>query len=256
VWIYDREAVTRALENRGPETVRDLPTDAVRGAIEQRYLPQELISLLERRAIDLADYQDVVYAERYLDLVARVYKAEESLSRDSVVLTEAVARNFYKLLAYKDEYEVARLLTAEGLRQQAFRETGIANGRISFNIHPPLLRSMGLKHKLRFGPWFRPALKTLASGKRLRGTRLDVFGYAQVRRVERTLIKEYQARMEEHSVSLTVESFELVKALAEAPDMVRGYESIKLENVQVYNDEVDRLTNAIAAVRPATSKVK
>ena len=127
------------------------------------------------RVPELAAYQDLGYAERYAGFVARVRVAEDQRTPGRTELTEAVARNLFKLMAYKDEYEVARLHLDTVERAKLDRELG-AGAKVAFNLHPPMLRAMGLDRKLKLGPWFLPAFRTLRGMRRLRGTRLDPFG--------------------------------------------------------------------------------
>ena len=117
--------------------------------------------------------------------------------------------------------------------------------KVSYNLHPPLLRALGLDHKLRLGPWFTPVLGGLARGKRLRGTPLDPFGYAKVRRVERRLAREYRRLVERLADRLTPANLEQAVALAELPDEVRGYEHVKLANVERYRAELGRLRDEL-----------
>ena len=140
-------------------------------------------------------------------------------------LAEAVARNLYKLMAYKDEYEVARLLTKSSFEGQV-RKMWEQVESIGYNLHPPLLRSLGWKKKLQLGPWFRVPLKLLAACKWLRGTPFDPFGYAAIRREERALIGWYQ--------DLVRQCLDLPAALeiVSLPDQIRGYEEIKLESIR------------------------
>src|SRR6185436_278511 len=115
---------------------------------------------------------------------------ERAVAPNSARLVEAVAANLFKLMAYKDEYEVARLMTdADGLA--AAREVAGKHGRTPGSPTPPRLRAMGLSHKISIPSWAGPAVRLLAKGKRLRGTPLDPFGYAEVRRIERQLPGEY-----------------------------------------------------------------
>src|SRR5581483_12521426 len=130
-----------------------------------------------------------------------VWQREQEVAPRHEELTQAVARHLYKLLAYKDEYEVARLLLKEEWTER-LRETFV-DPKIRFNLHPPLLRERGLERKLELGPWFRPALRMLLPLRRLRGTRWDPFGRTAVRRLERELIGWYRGLMREVLAGLT-----------------------------------------------------
>lgn len=201
---------------------------------------EELLRQVGLRVDELVAYQDKAYAERYADDVVRVFRAEKSWGSED--LTAAVAHNLHKLMAYKDEYEVARLSQDAGFAAQVADEFG-TDAKKAIRLHPPTLREMGLKNKLALGEWVNPGMKTLAKMKRLRGTKLDVFGMTEMRRMERTLIAEYRAL-----VGLMIAAAEggrvadeqrvQVVALAELPDMVRGYESIKTDNVEKYRAAV------------------
>jgi indolepyruvate ferredoxin oxidoreductase len=151
-------------------------------------------------------------------------------------LAEPVARYLYKLMAYKDEYEVARLLTNPESDQQ-LRGMWEAAESFSYNLHPPLLRALGLKRKLKLGPWFRTPLKVLARLKTLRGTLFDPFGYAAIRRQERALVVWYRNLIEEILELAGPENLTLAIEIATLPDQIRGYENIKMQSVQ----EVKRL---------------
>jgi indolepyruvate ferredoxin oxidoreductase len=141
-------------------------------------------------------------------------------------------------MAYKDEYEVARLLLAG--RAKVAAQFG-DDAKMTWNLYPPMLRSMGLGRKLRFGSWSVPVLAALRKLKGLRGTALDPFGHAKVRRTERAMVKEYIALVEEASAMLSTDpgkALELVGLI----DQVRGYEGVKMANVERYRD-------ALAAAR-------
>jgi indolepyruvate ferredoxin oxidoreductase len=194
---------------------------------------QSLDVLVSGRAADLVAYQSAAYARRYTGTVERVRSQEESLL-GSEQLTEAVARYLYKLMAYKDEYEVARLSLAPELKDSIAAQFG-AGARYSYRLHPPVLRAMGLKHKISLGPWFRPAFHGLAGMRRLRGTALDPFGRAEVRRIERALISEYEQLVDEVLSGLTAHNLGVAVELLSLPDLVRGYEQIKLDNVAAYH---------------------
>ncbi|MDH6622652.1 hypothetical protein M2271_000439 [Streptomyces sp. LBL] len=142
--------------------------------------------------------------------------------------------NILLLGAYKDEYEVARLHLDEDLETEIEAQFG-EGSRFAFQLHPPVLRALGMKRKISLGPRSRPALRVLRSMRKVRGTRLDIFGYAGVRRVERALVEEYRDAVLR---ALDTEGFhsgpDTVVELAALPDMVRGYEHIKLANVAAY----------------------
>ena len=175
---------------------------------------------------ELTAYQSERYAREYSDFVELVRERS-----GSEAITGAVARNLYKLMAYKDEYEVARLHLASRPKGE----------RYWFHLHPPVLRALGLKRKLKLGRWFVPALALLRSLKWLRGTPLDLFGYAKVRRVERGLIGEYRELVEHALSRLDPENEQLVLELCELPDEIRGYEEIKLRSVTRYRMSAERL---------------
>ncbi len=191
------------------------------------------------RVPDLAAYQNVGYARDYAQFVARVRAAEQRIAAGTE-LSEAVARYLHKLMAYKDEYEVARL----SLDPRAKAEVRAAFGpgaKEYYLLHPPLLRALGRKHKLRLGPWFRPAFVVLRMMKPLRGTAFDPFGYTRVRRTERELVGEYRAMIEGTLATLSEETYGRSVELAALPDMIRGYEEIKLASVEQYRARVQDL---------------
>ena len=189
---------------------------------------------------ELVEYQNRAYARQYVDFVGRVRGAEGARVPGRTRLTEAVARHLFKLMAYKDEYEVARLLLKQDLAAAVGAEypDGV---RVHYNLHPPILRALGWKTKIRLGRWFDAVFRLLARAKGLRGTPLDPFGRARVRRVERELIGEYQALVDKALVELGPDTWERAVKLAELPDLIRGYEDVKLRNVARFRDEVRAL---------------
>ncbi len=205
-----------------------------------------LTEALAVRVPDLTLYQDAAYADRYAQDVSRV--AETAIVRAGEEAGERVAvayaKGLHKLMAYKDEYEVARLHldTAERARRDAEFGTGAT---VSVLLHPPVLRALGVKRKIRLRRTAVPAFRVLRAARRVRGTRLDVFGYAKVRRVERELIPEYQDLVREALDRLTPDTAESVAAIAALPEMVRGYEDIKLGRVAEYRE---RARTALAAL--------
>jgi indolepyruvate ferredoxin oxidoreductase len=167
---------------------------------------------------ELVGYQNRGFADQWRAVVERVRKERPEVA-------DTVAANLFKLMAYKDEYEVARLLTDPGFEERTRAQwDGVES--ISYNLHPPLLRSLGLKRKIEFGPWFRTPLKLLAAAKFLRGTALDVFGYARHRREERSLIAWYRDLVEQ---VLNGKAAPEVLAL---PENIRGYEGIKAAAIE------------------------
>ncbi|MGW5689863.1 indolepyruvate ferredoxin oxidoreductase family protein [Streptomyces asiaticus] len=203
----------------------------------------ELARLLDIRVPDLIEYQDVRYARAYAEFVERVRRHGSA----STEVTEAVARNLYKLMAYKDEYEVARLSLEETLTQNIEARFG-SGARYSYRLHPPVLRALGMERKISLGPWFRPVFRTLRAMRKLRGTRLDLFGYAEVRRVERELIQEYRETILRALSTARPADVDAVVELAELPDVVRGYEQIKLDNIDAYHR---RRSELLEQLRPA-----
>ncbi|HEV2812280.1 MAG TPA: DUF6537 domain-containing protein, partial [Solirubrobacteraceae bacterium] len=201
----------------------------------------ELRRLLAVRIPDLVAYKSAKYARSYADAVMAVARAEaERGAPGETAVAEAYARGLYKLMSYKDEYEVARLHLDSVERAKVTKEFG-EGAKVYFMLHPPLLRALGLKRKLKLGPWFTPGFRMLRRMKRLRGTPVDVFGYAKVRRVERALIGEYRELVDRSLSELRPETHTTVAKIAALPDVVRGYEEIKLRNVERYRAEVEKL---------------
>jgi indolepyruvate ferredoxin oxidoreductase len=237
MWAIDPERVRAASVTATDHLPK--PSATLEAAIAAADLGNgELSRLVHLRAADLAVYQNEKYAIRYLDVVVKAKGSGEAS------FTEAVARYLYKLMAYKDEYEVARLHLEEAARLQIENAIG-HDVVVSYNLHPPLLRSMGLKNKLKLGPWITPVLRGLRAGKRLRGTAVDPFGYAKVRRVERSLIKEYIGAITALAPKVTTANARAATELAALPDLVRGYEDIKLNNVERYHYEFARLRSQL-----------
>jgi indolepyruvate ferredoxin oxidoreductase len=194
----------------------------------------ELERLLAIRVPELVAYQDERYARTYQEFVDRVAKREQELGLGST-LAEAVARYLYKLMAYKDEYEVARLSLDPSFAQSVREQVG-KGAAITWRLHPPALRAMGLKKKLALGSWFRPFFGVLRSMRKLRGTPFDPFGRDEIRKLERQLIVEYRALIERELQTLSAESHARAVALAKLPDMIRGYEGVKRKNVERYRE--------------------
>jgi indolepyruvate ferredoxin oxidoreductase len=217
----------------------ELSTEA-RALVDGVEATGELRRLLEIRVPELIAYQSAGYAREYVDVVRRVRDAEAAAVPGETRLSEAVARYLFKLMAYKDEYEVARLHLKTDITRAL--EAEFPGGvTLHYNLHPPILRAFGLTRKIKLGSWFDRFFRTLVAMKTLRGTWIDPFGFAEVRRVERQLPGEYRALVDKALVGLSPESYERAVKLASLPDVIRGYEDIKLRNVQRFRDEVRAL---------------
>ncbi len=188
--------------------------------------------LIARRVRFLTDYQDAAYAERYRQLVQKVRDAEAKLGQGER-LTKAVARYYAKLLAVKDEYEVARLYT-NGDFEAALKNQFEHWDGLRFHMAPPLMSKPGpdgRAKKMVFGGWMWKSLKLLAKFKGLRGGPLDVFGYHAERRIERQLIADYETLVDELLRELSADKLELAVQLARLPERIRGYGHVKLANL-------------------------
>ena len=213
--------------------------------LEGTPLSGELRRLVQLRVAELIAYQSRRYAQRYLDEVVRVARVEHEQTGGGSGVAEAYAHGLHKLMAYKDEYEVARLhlLAAEEARRDAEFGPG---AKVQIMLQPPLLRAMGLDRKLKLGRWAFPALAALRRARRLRGTALDPFGHAHVRRVERRLVGEYRDLVDAALEHLTPATAPQVAEIAALPDLVRGYEDIKLAGVERFRERAAELSAALA----------
>jgi len=194
-----------------------------------------LSEIVAHRVRLLTDYQDAKYAERYRRLVDRIAEAERTNVAGRDELSVAVARNFAKLMAYKDEYEVARLHSSAAMRAQL--ESAFEPGaRYRYNLAPPLISRRdpvtGELQKREFGPWVFHVFKVLARLKGLRGGKLDIFGYTAERRMERRLIDEYEARLLKIADVLTTRNYPLAVKIASVPAQIRGFGHVKEANVE------------------------
>jgi indolepyruvate ferredoxin oxidoreductase len=188
------------------------------------------IDPVERRAAYLTAYQNAAYARRYLDFVAGVKEAERRVRPGASRLTHAVVHNYFKLLAYKDEYEVARLHSDPAFMAR-LNETFAPGFSLDFNMAPPLIArrdpETGHRHKRSFGPWMLGVLRILARGKVLRGTPLDLFGYQAERKRERALIADYEATIARVLSRLDRVNYDVAVQLAALPDQIRGFGHVK-----------------------------
>jgi indolepyruvate ferredoxin oxidoreductase len=224
------------------ETVPVVTAEA-RRLVEVVGAHDELRRLLEVRVPELIAYQDAGYARQYVDFVKRAADAERRVTPGETRLGEAVARFLFKLMAYKDEYEVARLMLRPELRASLASEFGDA-AEVRYHLHPPVLRALGWQRKIALGRWFASVFRLLVALRRLRGTFVDPFGHAEVRRVERALIGEYRELVERALGDLSPATHDDAVEIARLPDLIRGYEGIKLRNVARFRDEARRLLPA------------
>jgi indolepyruvate ferredoxin oxidoreductase len=222
-------------------SVPDLP-GRLRQRVDSMRLGADTAETVRMLAADLVGYQDERYAARFLDTVGRVASAEQGLvaragtgDLDPEALTETVARSLHKLMAYKDEYEVARLLLLPEA-DAAAAEAG--RGPRTYLLHPPMLKALGVKGKIRFDDRTRPVFTALARGKRLRGTRLDPFGATAMRRMERALVGEYVGVVARLVAGLRPDTRARAVEIAALPDRVRGYESLKERRAAEYRAAV------------------
>ncbi|WP_019399336.1 MULTISPECIES: indolepyruvate ferredoxin oxidoreductase family protein [unclassified Pseudoxanthomonas] len=202
--------------------VAPLPLDDLR-------LSRSLEELVERRRVFLTAYQDRAYAARYTALVEKVRAVEQERVPGSTALTEAVARYAFKLMAYKDEYEVARLYTG-GHFQRRLQQQFEGDYRLHFHLAPPLLAKKdehGRLVKREYGPWVFTAFRWLAKLKFLRGTAFDPFGRTAERRKERQLVEDYFATIERLLPKLDAGNVGLAAQIASIPDQIRGYGHVK-----------------------------
>jgi len=211
-------------------------------------LTGEVRELLGRRCADLMSYQGKRHARRLAALAASTWRAERRVT-GRTDLSEAVVMYFFKFLAYKDEYEVARLLTDPGFGAVVSAEVPGAQ-QMTYKLHPPILKALGRKKKIGLGPRSHFALRLLAKGRFLRGHLLDPFGHTKLRKLERRLIDHYEAMITSLIVSLTAETYDAAVAAARAPDIVRGYEEVKLANVDRYVNALTDLGIAVPNFAP------
>ncbi|MFI7148947.1 indolepyruvate ferredoxin oxidoreductase family protein [Nonomuraea sp. NPDC050022] len=229
--VADRQAVLAAVETPAPQA-------------------ETFDQALATRIADLTGYRDAAYATRYAEDVRRVaaLAADRAGEEAAAPIALAYAKGLHKLMAYKDEYEVARLHLDPAERTRREREYG-ADAVVSVLLHPPLLRALGMKRKIRLRRSANVVFRVLRAARFLRGTPFDVFGYAGVRRVERAIITEYRDLMRDALARLSPATADAVAAIAALPEAVRGYEDIKLARVAEFRD---RARTALAQLSEPT----
>ncbi len=245
-----------------PDAVYALVRPAPRGQVIELRRPAgqvrtegDLDALIERRAAHLEAYQNAAWARRYRQWVERVRRVEGDRvgAAGGWRLTEAVARYLSKLMSYKDEYEVARLHTDPAFERQ-LREQFEGDWTVRYHLAPPLLARVdpktGVPAKREYGAWMRPAMRLLARLKWLRGGALDPFGRTGERRMERALIGEYEATLDEVLAGLSPANHSVAVELARLPEQVRGYGHVKERHVAAYRERQRELMGRLRG-RPA-----
>jgi indolepyruvate ferredoxin oxidoreductase len=211
---------------------------------------ETLDDIITGRAAILADYQNAAYAERYRRFVAIARAREDALAPGSTLFTTAVARYLFKLMAYKDEYEVARLYADEAYAKAL--STRFKGGRLTFHLAPPLLARRdpvtGRPRKMQFGAWMMGAFRLLAKFKFLRGTIFDPFGRSEERKRERALIGEYRSTIERLLPKLAPENLVAAAEIASIPEHIRGYGHVKERHLAKAKAEEARLLSAFEKI--------
>ncbi|WNC73617.1 indolepyruvate ferredoxin oxidoreductase family protein [Thalassotalea psychrophila] len=209
----------------------------------------EIKSLAERielRVKDLTEYQNADYAARYKALLEKVSASEQTLDITDNSLTQAVALYAYKLMAYKDEYEVARQYASSDFLDKLNTQFE-GDFKLEFNLAPPMIapkdKVTGLPKKIRLGGWMLKAFGILAKFKGLRGTAFDIFGKTAERKMERQLIEDYFDMIENVLVNLEAKNYSIAVEIAELPDLVRGFGHVKEANFEKYESEKEKLVN-------------
>jgi indolepyruvate ferredoxin oxidoreductase len=213
--------------------------------VDEAGLPEQTQRLLEVRLGELIGYQSAAWAGHYLAVVLSVADTVRGKVPDRYDIVDAAVVNLYKLMSYKDEYEVARLFLDEHWRRSV-TDTFEAPVRISYNLHPPAARLIGRDAKIRLGPWFNPVFRALRAARHLRGTAFDPFARLPARREERELITWYQSLLSDSLAMLRPANAGTVLQIAGLPDLIRGYEQVKSGNAARARARADELRERLA----------
>ena len=232
--VVDRAFVDAEIAKYAPKIEKPTLSAAARAIVDAVAAQGETRRLLEVRVPDLIDYQDEGYAKRYADVIKRVAAAEAKAAPGKTGLAEAAARYLYKLMAYKDEYEVARLHADPAFLAQL--DSMFKHGyTVKYNLAPPTISKKdpvtGHLIKQQFGPWMRSAFGWLKKFKGLRGGGLDFFGKTEERRHERQMIDDYIKELDAICAALSPVNHAAAVALASVPDEIRGYGHVKEKSV-------------------------
>ncbi len=229
--------------------------ERIAGLRADRKVPvsESVADMVARRALFLTDYQNAAYAARYRSLVDETQKAEQAAVPGATALSKAVARYYFKLMAYKDEYEVARLHTDPAFLEKLKAEFD-GDFKLAFNLAPPIMAKpdpvSGEPTKKRFGPWVVSLFKVLRALKGLRGTPFDIFGYSEERKLERRLIVEYADRMRGLLSRLSAVNYDVAVEIASIPERIRGYGHIKRRHLAEVKPKEAELLAAFEHARP------
>jgi indolepyruvate ferredoxin oxidoreductase len=219
-----------------PAVVEALVKPAPEATSDARTLSQSFDEVVARRVAFLTAYQNAAYGARYRRLVEKAQAAEAARTPGKTGLADAVARYLFKLMAYKDEYEVARLYSDGAFVKQVNSELGGEHLRFHVHLAPPLLarrdKATGEPKKMTFGPWIFPLFAVLAKFKVLRGTAFDPFGYSTERKTERALVRDYEALLDEVLAKLDVGNHHIAVGLAAIPEKIRGFGHVKLRHLK------------------------
>lgn len=230
--VTNPEEIERILE---PEVTASPISPAIAALIEKLKLKNETDrNAVALRAQDLVSYQNSALAQSYIERVQRVAELARKMNPDSDTTIVEFAKGLYKLLAYKDEYEVARL----HLNWLASSPAGV---RASMLLHPPILRAMGMKNKIALRRTAKPAMKMLYALRGLRASAANPFGHTDLRKAERALPDEYEVAVIGALAKSDGSSMDIIKTICALPDMIRGYESIKQKNISNYREQLDLL---------------
>jgi indolepyruvate ferredoxin oxidoreductase len=219
-----------------PAAVEALVQPAPEAVSDARRLSQSFDEMVARRVAFLTAYQNAAYAARYRRWVDRAKAVEAARAPGKSGLADAVGRYLFKLMAYKDEYEVARLYADESFAKQVRNEIGGEHLRLHVHLAPPLLaradKVTGEPRKMTFGPWIFPLFRLLAKFKFLRGTAFDPFGYSRERRTERALVRDYETMLEEVLALLNGDNHHIAVGLAAIPEKIRGFGHVKMRHLK------------------------
>jgi indolepyruvate ferredoxin oxidoreductase len=233
--------------------------EGLRSATASSVNDESLEALIARARQHLTGYQNAAWAQRFEARVRTMQQREEALAGGdaSLPVTRNAARSLLKLMSYKDEYEVARLYS-DGSFREKLAEQFEGDIRLEFHMAPPLLsrpKNGQPPVKIRLGAWMLPAMKWLAHGKRIRGTALDLFGHTAERRLERSLIDQLDARLDELMGELSPDNQKLAAQIAAVPLTIRGYGHVKLANLALARGREAELMHRFSPgryPRPAT----